>query len=411
MTASRGASLRSLGFAAMIIVLPAITWYVSIAMLHYDGALVLPDATFLTHVAAPTTVSVALYLGWFGLQVILMKLAPGSWVQGVPTPSGGRLTYKLNGLAALGISVGVAVLLVGSGVVPATVVYDELGPLVTTTNLLVLVLSTYIFALGRAQATMAEKTRGWLEAFVVGAALNPRNGTFDWKFFCESRPGMILWLLINGSFAAAQYAEFGAVSNAMGLVCLFQALYVIDYFIHEGAILSTWDIRHEPFGFMLCWGSLVWVPFMFSVQALYLVMHPVVLPVWALCGLIALNMAGYYIFRTANLQKHRFRSNALRPIWGRRPEFIQTARGSKLLVSGWWGIARHANYLGDLMMGLAWCLTCGGARVLTFFYFTYFVILLVHRERRDNDHCAAKYGDDWARYVSRVRWRILPGVY
>ncbi|MEY4513610.1 MAG: Ergosterol biosynthesis family, partial [Pseudomonadota bacterium] len=24
---------------------------------------------------------------------------------------------------------------------------------------------------------------------VIGAALNPRNGSFDWKFFCESRPG------------------------------------------------------------------------------------------------------------------------------------------------------------------------------------------------------------------------------
>ncbi len=39
---------------------------------------------------------------------------------------------------------------------------------------------------------------------------------------------------------------------------------------------------------------------------------------------------------------------------------LPTARGTKLLISGWWGIARHINYLGDLLMGLAWCLPTGG---------------------------------------------------
>lgn len=39
---------------------------------------------------------------------------------------------------------------------------------------------------------------------------------------------------------------------------------------------------------------------------------------------------------------------------------IPTATGKSLLVSGWWGVVRHPNYLGDLLMALAWSLPCGG---------------------------------------------------
>lgn len=38
---------------------------------------------------------------------------------------------------------------------------------------------------------------------------------------------------------------------------------------------------------------------------------------------------------------------------------IPTATGKSLLVSGWWGLVRHPNYLGDLLMALAWSLPCG----------------------------------------------------
>lgn len=40
-------------------------------------------------------------------------------------------------------------------------------------------------------------------------------------------------------------------------------------------------------------------------------------------------------------------------------ETIPAGNGRKLLVSGWWGVARHINYLGDLIMALAWCLPTG----------------------------------------------------
>jgi hypothetical protein len=32
--------------------------------------------------------------------------------------------------------------------------------------------------------------------FFIGRELNPRWGTFDWKVFCELRPGLIGWMLL-----------------------------------------------------------------------------------------------------------------------------------------------------------------------------------------------------------------------
>jgi len=108
---------------------------------------------------------------------------------------------------------------------------------------------------------------------------------------------------------------------------------------------------------------------------------------------------------------------------GRTPYVITTDKGTLLLADGWWGLARHINYFGDLLMGLAWCAAAGfdlsahAARqtslwaVVPWFYEIYFVILLVHRERRDNQHCAAKYGAAWEEYTVRVPWRMVPFIY
>jgi protein-S-isoprenylcysteine O-methyltransferase Ste14 len=402
--------LNNIAFLAMLIVLPAIPWYVTIAIRYYDGALVVPNAAFISHIAAPTLSTCALYLAWLVFQIGLAWLLPGRIVAGAPLEGGRSLDYKLNGLTAYLLTLGAVASLVSLDVVEASFLYDQLDAFVTTTNLVVLGLCFVMYAIGRRQASPKEKLLNPIEAYFVGATLNPRTGSLDWKFVCESRPGMILWVLLDVSFAAAQLAKHGHISSGMWLVCAFQILYVTDYFVLEEAILTTWDIRHEPFGFMLCWGCLVWIPFTFSLQALYLVDHAVALPAYAIAGIVLLNMTGYLIFRGANLQKHRFRKGS-RELFGWPAQYIQTKHGTKLLTSGFWGIARHSNYLGDLMMGLAWCLATGFSSVLSYFYFIYFVILLVHRERRDNDHCARKYGADWEEYTRKVPWRILPFVY
>lgn len=72
-------------------------------------------------------------------------------------------------------------------------------------------------------------------------------------------------------------------------------------------------------------------------------------------------------------------------------QYMTTEKGSKLLTSGWWGRSRHPNYLGDILMALAWSLPTGFETPITYFYVIYFAVLLIHRQRRDDDNCEKKY--------------------
>jgi len=131
---------------------------------------------------------------------------------------------------------------------------------------------------------------------------------------------------------------------------------------------------------------------------------------------------------------------------------METKSGSKLLISGWWGTARHINYFGDWIMAWSYCLPTGIAgyiiqhsspapgtgkspadgtfvggypvgtevvqgeargwgMIFTYFYVFYFAILLIHRAMRDEEKCLRKYGDDWLKYRKLVPYRIVPYIY
>jgi len=247
--------------------------------------------------------------------------------------------------------------------------------------------------------------------FFIGRTLNPRIGSFDFKYFNELRPGLMLWALIDLSMAAYQYEKYGHVTYSMMLVCAFQIWYVGDALFSETAILTTMDITTDGFGWMLSFGDLVWVPFSFSTQARYLADHPEAeLSMVTLALTVLFKAVGFWIFRGANNEKDEFRSNPTAPKFANYT-FIQTERGTKLLTSGWWGMARHINYLGDWLMAVAWCLPCGFQSPVPWFYLFYFVPLLIHREIRDEAKCRDKYRADWERYCQHVRYRIIPYVY
>jgi delta14-sterol reductase len=406
------------GNALLTFLLPALVYAFWFAVQFNGGALVPgPDADVAGFFASirPTWTAVGLYLGWFGFQAALQAWAPGPLVDGTELPQGGRLRYRMNGRAALLITALTAAGLVGGGLVPATLIYDHLGAVITVSTAFTYAFAAFLYVYGQRHGQARHLTGNPWRDFFMGTGHNPRlprNGLFDLKFFCEARPGLLLWVLIDLSAAAAEHRLTGSVSAAMALVCFGQALYVLDYYLHEPAILTTMDIKHENFGFMLAFGDLVWVPMTYTLQALYLVNHRVDLSWPAIVALVLMNLAGLAIFRTVNNQKNTFRldpDNAR--IWGQPVKFLQTAQGGKLLLSGFWGWSRHFNYVGDLLMAWAWSLPCGFASPVPYFYPIYFTILLVHRERRDHDLCRQKYGADWDRYCEAVPWRILPGVY
>jgi Delta14-sterol reductase len=71
-------------------------------------------------------------------------------------------------------------------------------------------------------------------------------------------------------------------------------------------------MRYSPsvpllLGYMLAFGDLAWVPFIYSLQARYLVDNDPAMPLLQITTVAALHFLGYYIFRSANSEKDAFR--------------------------------------------------------------------------------------------------------
>ncbi len=425
----------------LLMAAPLLVVYFYVACVHFQGSLWEPiPALFLGKMAVASLLpvfdlqAVWIFAVWFALQVVLYFLPDylhrvipfyrGGAQQGAITPAGNQLNYTINGLQAWILSHVLFISAsIGLGWFSPSIIADYWGPLLIVTNCVgyLVALFAYIKAYRFPTSEQDRKFSGNpLYDFFMGVEFNPRIGSFDFKLFFNGRPGIIAWTLINFSFAAKQYMTLGYVTNSMVLVNVLQAIYVLDFFWYETWYLKTIDICHDHFGWMLAWGDSVWLPYMYTLQGLYLVYYPVELSTAYALLVLTLGLTGYVIFRTANNQKDRFRyTQGKSPIWGKMPEFIscqyRSADGSvhqsKLLVSGWWGIGRHMNYTGDLMLSLAYCMACGFHHLLPYFYIIYMAILLINRCYRDEHRCLNKYGEAWKEYCRRVPYRILPGVY
>ncbi|KAI5847777.1 ergosterol biosynthesis ERG4/ERG24 [Morchella snyderi] len=350
---------------------------------------------------------------WFGL-VALQYILPGKTVLGTILKDGTRLKYKLNGFESFMLVLsycGAMTYMEGFNWWLWAFIWDNFLQLITGTLLFAFAMSVYCYTSSFFTGELlATNTGNVFYDWFIGRPLNPRIHNLDLKSFCELRPGMIMWPILNFAFLAHQYNTHRYVSDSMVLVNVFQFWYVFDALYNEPAVLTTMDITTDGFGFMLAFGDLCWLPLTYCLQARYLASHPVDLGYLGLAGVLAVQGAGYYIFRNANSTKNSFRTNPKDPKV-KDIKYIETKSGSKLMVSGWWGVSRHINYLGDWIMAWAWCLPTGFGTPVTYFYVAYFAVLLLHRERRDEAKCKAKYGEDWKRYTEIVKYRIIPGIY
>lgn len=184
----------------------------------------------------------------------------------------------------------------------------------------------------------------------------------------------------------------GSPSLAMTLVNSFQLLYVADALWNEvggqrqqwvlssfcsrrrltwtsvwqEAVLTTMDIVHDGFGFMLVFGDLAWVPFTYSLQAAFLVVHPQALSSFAAALIVALNGnalfftrlhvwgavlcvsvkltimllfwppgIGYFIFRRSNSQKNQFRRDPSHPSVASQSPLLLTLRWRAPILPIW----------------------------------------------------------------------------
>jgi protein-S-isoprenylcysteine O-methyltransferase Ste14 len=231
-----------------------------------------------------------------------------------------------------------------------------------------------------------------------------------------------MWLYLTGatmlelnalSFTAHHWMMYGdQASTGIFLSIALLTYFIIDYFIFEEVHLYTYDLFAERVGFKLGWGCIVFYPYFYPVFLWSTVDLPDPhTPVWLLWINVFLFFAGWILSRGANMQKYFFKKNPEKAFLRIVPETI-TEGNNALLVNGFWGISRHINYSGEILMATGIILCTGYPGLIwPWLYPIYYVVLLITRQRDDDRRCALKYGELWKTYVKKVPYRIIPFIY
>lgn len=420
------------GACALIIWSHAQLYYFWYCMKHNGSSLYVSDWSDLvrkvTTECAPTARTVSVYVLFIVAQALLALVVPGHSVLGYPLKhlGGVRLSYCCNGLGCWTLTLACLYWVQTRGLFDLSSIVEDMGQYMTAAILVADFVAIGAYFGAYARGTEHRMTGYRLYDFFMGAPLNPRVARLDLKMFTEARVSWILLFILSSSAALLQLRRYGRLSGPMCFMLLAHGLYTHTIMRGEEGIPVTWDIFYEKWGWMLIFWNMAGVPFTYCYQSLYLASVP---PFelgalhTALC--LVLLLGGYVVWDVSNSQRCYFRMQqegtfkwrvGLFLPWlpGRlieSPEYIQTEQGSKLLVSGWWGVARKVNYTADIAMALSWGLVCGFGSLIPYFYVAFFLAMIVHRAHRDQQRCAAKYGQDWVRYVKRVPYTFVPGIY
>jgi delta14-sterol reductase len=353
-----------------------------------------------------------LVMGFVGALFLGAILLPGIDREGYPMPTGGTRRYKLYGMTLFfltHIAVGVGTLVYGWSLSP---LITHFWSVFIVANVLAVVwtLALYVWgkrpgAVGLPQGEGVPLPRPVKDLW-FGPELNPTWLGVDLKMFLY-HPSLIGVGLYVVAFAYLQLEQTGTITPQMACFVAFWWAYLFTHYVKEEFMLSTWDILAENLGFMLVWGDLVYVPFLYALPGWWVAAETTAWSTGTTVAVVCVYALCLWVFRATNWQKERFKRFPDAPIWGKAPELV----GGRLLASGFWGIGRKLNYTGEIGVYLAFSATAGLVHWGPWLVPLSLIILLTQRAGRDDKRCRAKYGAVWEEYCKRARFRMFPLVY
>jgi len=380
------------------------------------------SALVIRHWPQPDLMTVALVSTYAIVEALLMIIIPGARHKGPITPAGNQPTYKLNGIGCYLATTAILLAAFYSGVLPLPLVYDQLGKILLFLSIEAFALCFVLYFKGLyfPSSTDAGSSGNFVWDFYWGTELHPQIFNFNIKQYCNCRLGMMGWHVLLFCFAAKQYDMLGYVSNSMVASILIQEIYIFKFFVWESGYFGSIDIMHDRFGFYICWGVLCWIAGVYTLVGQYLVRHPTQLSPFQFFLVVGLGIFFIWANYDADAQRQLVRDTKGNcKIWGSTPKTLvakyNTTDGKEhqtlLLLSGWWGIARHAHYITEILLSLMWTIPVGVNHSLPYFYVVYLSILLLDRAYRDEQKCYSKYGNYWKQYCAQVPYSIIPFIY
>ena len=238
-----------------------------------------------------------------------------------------------------------------------------------------------------------------------------KSGLVDAKVWLYLVGAVMLQLNVL-SFAAFHLEHATTINPGFLPACGMLTWFCFDYLIFERVHLWTYDFIAERVGFKLGFGCLAFYPYFYSIPLWFTAELPDPgLPPLLTALFAVIFLGGWVLTRGANMQKYVFKTSPERKFLWIAPEVLSDGRNS-LVVNGFWGVSRHINYLGETIQAVAIALAAGYFGVwAVWLYPLYYVALFISRQVDDDKVCRAKYGPLWDDYTSKVRFKIVPGLY
>lgn len=270
------------------------------------------------------------------------------------------------------------------------------------------------------------KDHPWYFDYYKGIGeFNPRSkfeflsdDPIDWKiclFMCRT---IMTQLMVLSAAAAAEQ------SNAMLITVCMWTWVSLDMLICEHTFLYTYDVVAERMGFKLIWSTLGVHPFLYNIGTWQILLRGQSsndLTDTQMMTIGVVFILGWILTRGAQYQKYMIKTQPSRKriFFGLMEQrCLLTQRKNdvprQLLVSGFWGLSKHVNYLGDILeaisLGLPAFIMTGS--YLPLVYPCWVVWTSIHRQLKDDAMCRKRYGNQaWDEYSVLVPYRIVPYVY
>ncbi|KAH7402181.1 c-24(28) sterol reductase [Phaeosphaeria sp. MPI-PUGE-AT-0046c] len=427
----------SFGAASLIVGFPLLMWYMWIGATYYDGHWPVPAAdqtwmgfvrdlcTLVVDGAYPTQKAWMTYWVFFLIEAVMYCYMPGILSKGRPLrhENNKRLPYYCSAYTSWYATLALAVALHFTGFYPLRTLIDEFGSIMSVAIFSGFLNSIIVYVRALVHGRTHRLTGYHIYDFFMGAELNPRIGILDFKMFYEVRIPWFILFFITASATVRQYETYGYVSVEMIFLLLSHFMYANTCAKAEQLIITSWDMYFENLGFMLTFWNMAGVPFTYCHCALYLANHDPAEYRWSKPALAAFFMVYifmYWMWDTSNGQKNSFRQQERGQLIERKafphmpwtviknPRAIETKAGDRILVDGWFRIVRKPNYVPDMFFSMSWGLITGFGSPFPWFYFVFFMIMIIHRARRDIRRCRNKYGEAWAQYEKEVPYLFIP---
>ncbi|CAI2352612.1 unnamed protein product [Caenorhabditis sp. 36 PRJEB53466] len=273
-----------------------------------------------------------------------------------------------------------------------------------------LVLS-YHFGTGNNVTTISEL---WF-----GIEAHPKVLDIDLKSFIRTRFTFVIWPLYIISALYFHKITYGHVSNSLFCASVVQLLYISQFHWNEDLYLNSLDSKRCDCGFYRLWADFVLGPVIYTSPITVLAASNRSVGLISNCIFTLVAVISIIFTAKCDRQKYEFRKSKGDLKMGGVDAFFISAKYrtdsgdsnvNLLLGSGHWGACRHPNYTSEALTFFTFSAFQGFPSIAAHFPAFFVICFLTARAFTDENRCLIKYGQYWAQYCSKVKYRFVPGV-